>query len=115
MVEWAVGKLKGVRPELLRLGTYYGGAKQAYATLAGLPVLNTLAPTVEKMAETIIGMTPLKPSPEEQAEQKSVVALDKKICDTLEFVDDAVDAKKDDVLEGVVAVKNVVKDMGPVQ
>lgn len=33
--------------------------------LAGLPVLNGIAPTVEALTESLINMTPLKPSPEE--------------------------------------------------
>ncbi len=33
--------------------------------LAGLPVLKEIAPTVESMTESLINMTPLKPSPEE--------------------------------------------------
>lgn len=33
--------------------------------LAGLPVLNGIAPTVEAVTESLINMTPLKPSPEE--------------------------------------------------
>lgn len=39
--------------------------QSVYTSLAGLPVLNGIAPTVESVAESIINMTPLKPSPEE--------------------------------------------------
>lgn len=39
--------------------------QNVYGTLAGLPVLKALAPTVENVAESLINMTPLKPSPEE--------------------------------------------------
>lgn len=33
--------------------------------LAGWPVLSGIAPTVEALTESLINMTPLKPSPEE--------------------------------------------------
>ncbi len=45
-----------------------------YTTLAGLPVLKNIAPTVESVTESVINMTPLKPSPEE------VFDIIKKIC-----------------------------------
>ncbi|CAM9744666.1 unnamed protein product [Ectocarpus fasciculatus] len=115
VVESAMRKLKGTRPELLRTSTYYEGAKGAYIFLAGLPVLNGIAPTVEAMAESLINMTPLKPSPEEQAEQKSVAVLDKKICDALSYADEVVDVKKDETIEGIVSVKKTINTLGPVQ
>ncbi|CAB1103790.1 unnamed protein product [Ectocarpus sp. CCAP 1310/34] len=115
VVESAMRKLKGTRPELLRTSTYYEGAKGAYMFLAGLPVLNGIAPTVEAMAESLINMTPLKPSPEEQAEQKSVAMLDKKICEALSYADEVVDVKKDETIEGIVSVKKTINTLGPVQ
>ncbi|CAN0518076.1 unnamed protein product, partial [Ectocarpus sp. 12 AP-2014] len=115
VVESAMRKLKGTRPELLRTSTYYEGAKGAYIFLAGLPVLNGIAPTVEAMAESLINITPLKPSPEEQAEQKSVAVLDKKICDALSYADEVLDVKKDETIEGIVSVKKTINTLGPVQ
>lgn len=43
-----------------------------YMCLSGLPVLNGIAPTVEAITESLINMTPLKPSPEE-VRQNSVL------------------------------------------
>ncbi|CBN76974.1 expressed unknown protein [Ectocarpus siliculosus] len=114
VVESAMRKLKGTRPELLRTSTFYEGAKGVYIFLAGLPVLNGIAPTVEAMAESLINMTPLKPSPEE-AEQKSVAVLDKKICEALSYADEVVDVKKDETIEGIVSVKKTINTLGPVQ
>lgn len=39
--------------------------QSVYITLAGLPVLSSMAPVVESVTESLINMTPLKPSPEE--------------------------------------------------
>ena len=38
--------------------------------LAGWPVLSGIAPTVEALTESLINMTPLKPSPEEVRERE---------------------------------------------
>ncbi|CAM9558323.1 unnamed protein product, partial [Hapterophycus canaliculatus] len=114
-VDSAMRSLKGNRPNLLRTSTYYEGAKSVYMCLAGLPVLNGIAPSVEAMTESLINMTPLKPSPEEQAEQKSVAVLDKKICEALTYADEVVDVKKDETIEGIVSAKKAINTLGPVQ
>eukprot|EP00752_Nemacystus_decipiens_P009118 g8142.t1 len=115
VVDSAMRKLKGTRPDLLRTSTYYEGAKGVYMYLAGLPVLSGVAPTVEAVTESLINMTPLKPSPEEQAEQKSVAVLDKRICEALSYADEVVDVKKDEAIEGIVSVKKHVNTLGPVK
>ena len=51
----------------------------------------------------------------QQAEQKSVAVLDKKICEALSFADEVVDAKKDDTIEAVVSVKKAINTLGLVQ
>lgn len=51
----------------------------------------------------------------QQAEQKSVSVLDKKISDALSYVDEAVDAKKDETIEGIVSAKKAVGNLGPVK
>lgn len=44
---------------------YFSIPQNVYITLAGLPVLSSIAPILESATESIINMTPLKPSPEE--------------------------------------------------
>lgn len=56
-----------VSPDVLYLWLIYLSCapQSVYVTLAGLPVLKSIAPTIESAAESLINMTPLKPSPEE--------------------------------------------------
>lgn len=51
----------------------------------------------------------------QQAEQKSVAVLDKRICEALSYADEVVDAKKDETIEGIVSVKKAINTLGPVQ
>lgn len=51
----------------------------------------------------------------QQAEQKSVTVLDKKICEALSYADEVVDVKKDEAIEGIVSAKKAINTLGPVQ
>lgn len=51
----------------------------------------------------------------QQAEQKSVAVLDKRICEALTYADEVMDVKKDEAIEGAVSVKKAINTLGPVQ
>ena len=51
----------------------------------------------------------------QQAEQKSVAVLDKRISEALSYADEVVDVKKDEAIEGVVSAKKAINTLGPVQ
>lgn len=51
----------------------------------------------------------------QQAEQRSVSVLDKKIAEALSYADEVLDVKKDETIEGIVVAKKVVGALGPVQ
>lgn len=54
------------------------------------------------------------PTPQ-QAEQKSVAVLDKRISEALSYADEVVDVKKDETIEGIVSVKKHINTLGPVK
>lgn len=57
----------------------------------------------------------LYPPTPQQAEQKSVAVLDKRICEALSYADEVVDVKKDETIEGMVSVKKHINTLGPVK
>jgi len=51
----------------------------------------------------------------QQAGQKLVAVLDKKIYEALMYADEVVDTKKDETIEGMVSAKKTISSLGPVE
>jgi len=109
LVDRVCVQLTGSRWKILRVNTYYGLARGVVLFSAGLPVVRSVAPTAENVANVVL----------KKVGAPEVRELDPLIIENLEKVDVYVDEVKDQALvklrEGKDIVVEKVKDNKMVQ
>mmetsp|Transcript_31568 Transcript_31568/g.39581 ORF Transcript_31568/g.39581 Transcript_31568/m.39581 type:complete len:362 (+) Transcript_31568:377-1462(+) len=114
--------LMGERHGYLRTGFYYDLVKGAYVFVAGLPVASSIAPALENTVDKVLEFTgnlvgikeqpeegPEEGGPETEKKKKNLNALDKKVLDILQYIDESIDGAKDVVVINTKATKDCLK------